>query len=157
MNDHDAIRNLIARYSHAVEAIDPDAYAAVFTEDGTMTEYGETVQGRDRLRAMMAHGDSLREKDGDLTAFHRHTQMNSLIEVDGDAGTTITDFLILVFERTGWRVLGSGRYHDRVVRQADGQWLFASRVVEFSGGVVLDGQDPGHNERMAQIFRSVMS
>ena len=81
MKDYDAIRNLIARYSHAAEAIDPDAYAAVFTENGSMTEYGETVTTRDRLRAMMAHGQSIRTKRGEFTEFYRHLQMNSLIRV----------------------------------------------------------------------------
>ena len=154
MKDYDAIRNLIARYSHAAEVIDPDAYAAVFTENGSMTEYGETVTTRDRLRAMMAHGQSIRAKRGEFTEFYRHLQMNSLIEVDGDTGTTITDFLLLVFDGEGWRVRGTGRYRDEVVKEADGQWLFKSRVVEFSGGVTLDGQDPEHEGRMAAIFRS---
>jgi uncharacterized protein (TIGR02246 family) len=121
VEDFIEIQQLCARYNHAVDHGDGEAFAAMFTEDGTLLA-GSTVSGRAALAAFAASvPESLSNP--------RHIATN--IVIAGDAGAATVSAYLQVWARVGAdtapRLVTSGQYDDRVVAQ-DGGWLFASRV-----------------------------
>ena len=52
--DRSAIEALMWRYVRALDTMDPDAYAAVFTEDGTFGSGSTQRKGRADIKQMVA-------------------------------------------------------------------------------------------------------
>lgn len=155
MTDYEEIQNLIARYAHAADSFATDEWAELFTEDGSLTEYGETITGRDRIKAL---GDLARQtKDREIALAHKHIQTNSAINVHGDRASARTDLMVVILSDTGWQVRGCGTYADEFVRDADGQWRFKSRTVTWSGESGHDPLNPGSAKLFQERFRQVMA
>jgi uncharacterized protein (TIGR02246 family) len=110
--DRDEILQLMYRYNHAIDGGDVTGWAATFTADGVFDVAGQVRAGRDELIAFAAsvHG-------------YRHTVVNPVIDVVGDAATVRAYFVVY----QGTAVAGTGTYEDEVVRTPDG-WRFAKRV-----------------------------
>jgi hypothetical protein len=54
------------------------------------------------------------------------------VEIGGGAAESTSD--LLIYDRIAdgpWTLTAVGRYRDRLVRDPDGQWLFAERRLEF--------------------------
>jgi uncharacterized protein (TIGR02246 family) len=115
--DRDAIRDVVARYCHNIDAGDADGVAALFTEDGVFDPgYPgfEPLEGRDAIRALV----------GGLTAGTVHHMVTDLAyDVDGDRATGIATFIVTA----GTAIVTVGRYHDELARVA-GAWRFVRRV-----------------------------
>jgi uncharacterized protein (TIGR02246 family) len=118
--DERAIRNLVARYCHAIAERDDEAWAATWSEDGEWRVLGATVRGRE---AVLAHYRKL------VAPVRWVVQVahDGIVELEGD--TAVGRWLILEWlqwqdGRAGQNV---GRYRDSYVRGADGQWRFAER------------------------------
>jgi len=130
--DRTRIRELTARYNRCFDDGDVDGFAATFTEDGVMEVLGGfTVSGRAGLAEMCR-----RTPYGVV-----HVTADATVEVDGDRA--IQDMTILVLARPkpdaapAERISAlqrSGRYHDELVRTADG-WRFSRRTVSLDGGI----------------------
>lgn len=116
--DRDAIRDLFARYSLYTDTQQPDAYAALFTDDGELVaaSLGMHAAGRDALRELASSYG---------TAMH-HAVVNEVIDVDGDRADARSSFLVL----SGGQVAMSGRYTDALQR-VDGEWRIARRELVF--------------------------
>jgi uncharacterized protein (TIGR02246 family) len=122
--DRTRIRELTARYNRCFDDGDPDGFAATFTEDGVMEVEGTfSVTGRHGLAEMVRH-----------TPYGVvHVTVDATVEVDGDRA--VQDVKLLVLSRPGpdagagatSRLTNTGRYHDELVRTADG-WRFTRRV-----------------------------
>jgi len=126
------IRELTARYNRCFDDGDSDGFAATFTDDGVMEVVGGfRVEGRDALAGMCRH-----------TPYGVvHVTVDATVTVNGDRAEQDTTVLVLqrpkpdagpderrsTLERTG-------RYHDDLVRTADG-WRFAWRRVVLDGGI----------------------
>jgi uncharacterized protein (TIGR02246 family) len=110
--DRDEILQLMYRYNHAIDSGDAPGWAATFTADGVFDVAGRLMSGRDELIAFASsvHG-------------YRHTVVNPVIDVAGDAATVRAYFVVF----TGTALAGIGTYQDEVVRTPDG-WRFAKRV-----------------------------
>jgi ketosteroid isomerase-like protein len=115
-----AIRDLVARYCHAIAERDDKAWADTWAEDGEWVVLGSAVRGRDAILAhyqrlvsgvrwvvQFAH-DGLLEIDG-ATARGRWQIVEHMQGLKGGGGTNIA------------------RYRDAYVRGADGRWRFARR------------------------------
>jgi hypothetical protein len=92
-DDKAEIENLQARYLLAMDFMDADAYAEVFTEDGVMDWAGGVIEGLEAIRAFMASGRYNPARDAaeaDWQAASRHFIMNQVIKVDGNKATAIT-------------------------------------------------------------------
>jgi uncharacterized protein (TIGR02246 family) len=114
--DLEEIRTLLARYCFAIDSLDADAWADLFTEDGVFHyALGEPLVGREALRQFvsMVPGD------------RHHLTMNELIEVDGDNATVRA--YALVTKESPPVISAVGEYEDMLRRTADG-WRFARRV-----------------------------
>ena len=128
--DRARIRELTARYNRAFDDGDPDGFAATFIEEGVMEVEGTfSVSGRDGLAEMVRH-----------TPYGVvHVTVDATVEVDGDKA--VQDVKMLVLSRPGpdaasgarTTLTNSGRYHDELVRTADG-WRFTRRTAVLDGG-----------------------
>jgi uncharacterized protein (TIGR02246 family) len=119
-DDERAIRNLVARYCHAIAERDDRAWAATWAEDGEWLVLGASVRGREEILShyrklvagvrwvvQVAH-DGIVEPKGD-TALGRWLILEHLQWAKGGGGTNV------------------GRYLDTYVRADDGEWRFARR------------------------------
>ncbi len=119
------IRELVARYDHAIDSGDAEGWIECFTEDGVW-DGGPRVEGR---AALLAFARSL-PTDPDFAVFRgaRHFVTNFLIDGDGDGDEARLrcDNLMLRPRAGGVEALAGADYDDRL-RRVDGRWLFASR------------------------------
>jgi uncharacterized protein (TIGR02246 family) len=121
------IRRLLAEYCHAYDDGRADDFAALFTEDAEFRVFGTTRNGRREIRDTIG-----RQQPGMPPG--QHVTYNSVIDVDPDGETAraSTDFLYLRKEANGHVITAAGRYHDRLVRNAD-RWRFGRRTIVFLG------------------------
>jgi ketosteroid isomerase-like protein len=130
MSDEEAIRNLIGRYAHAIDDDDLATVETLLTEDVQLVENGVVLTPRSRLLAMIK---AFQEKmqDSEVLA-DKHLYLNSVIHVDGDRATVLSDAVVVKCDADGWHITAVGRYDDVVVRLDDG-WRFSRRVIDFIG------------------------
>ena len=129
MRDDDrAIRDLVARYCHAIAEKDDKAWAETWAADGEWVVLGATVRGRD---AIFAHYQKLVSGVNWVVQFAH----DGLLEIDGDTARGRW----LIAEYLQWPQGAGGqniaRYRDDYVRGPDGRWRFARRelLVTFIG------------------------
>jgi 3-phenylpropionate/cinnamic acid dioxygenase small subunit len=129
--DHEDIRQLVARYNQGIDLGDYDQFVSTFTEDGSFQVLGlaDDVpvdgrhQGHDALRDLAA------VHYGNFQGRARHWATNLLIEGDGDEATMqcyLNGFRAGQGESA--MLASTGIYRDKLRRTADG-WRFMERVV----------------------------
>lgn len=129
-DDHEAIRQLLARYNFAVDFGETDAWAACFVADGvflcTGLPDGHPLGGRHQGPAELAAYARTHYETNSGTA--RHWNWNLVIDGDGNAATM--KCYLAAQSGTGVNaVLRSiGVYRDKL-RKVDGNWLFEERHV----------------------------
>jgi hypothetical protein len=129
--DRAAITELMWNYVRAIDTWNEDAYALVFTPDGS---FG-AAKGRDALRKMvtdMKKSRAAREaKDAKPTTMH-HIMSNQHIEFIDRDRARVHYYWMTVFAAQPQpqppQVAAAGRGVDEVVR-VDGKWLIKSRNV----------------------------
>ncbi|WP_179377919.1 nuclear transport factor 2 family protein [Rhodococcus sp. ACS1] len=138
--DYEEIRQLIARYSHALDFQDLETFANLFTPDGSFNSnavrpgVAGTHTGSDELRAFAA-------ASGTHAAGHtRHTSNSVLIE--GDGVTARASSYCLITHDYGVPDKGTkgpfsgisrtGLYIDELVK-LDDRWHFKSRTFRYDG------------------------
>jgi uncharacterized protein (TIGR02246 family) len=133
--DRAAIEALMWRYVRALDSFDPDAYAAVFTEDGTFGSGSTQRKGRADIKQMVADlkkGRADREAAGEKPAPMYHVIANHQIEFLGPNEARYDSYWMTVFgavgQETPVRVAAAGRGVDQLVR-VNGQWLIKNRNV----------------------------
>lgn len=130
--DWTRIRELTARYNRCFDDGDVEGFAATFTEDGVMEVIGGfVVEGRQGLQEMCR-----RTPYGVV-----HVTVDPTIDIDDD--TAVQDVTVMVLQRPKpdaapaerhTTLERSGRYHDELVRTAEG-WRFKRRSVTLDGGM----------------------
>ena len=136
IQDRAAIEALMWRYVRALDTLDADAYAAVFTEDGTFGSGSTQRKGRADLRAMVADlkkGRAEREAAGQASSAPMyHVITNDHLEFLGPDEARFDSYWMTVFGAAGAetppRVAAAGRGVDQLVR-VGGQWLIKNRNV----------------------------
>ena len=122
--DHLAIRELYARYNHAISAGDGDAWAALFTPDGCFSNARETVRGTTNLAVYS--NDFARARNA------RYWVDNIVIEAtpEGAAGACyLALYHVTPGEAAGPATLQlTGLYSDTFTKW-EGQWRFATRHI----------------------------
>lgn len=124
-DDRNEIRELIARYSHLEDSGDAEAWAELFTTDGSFTgSKGNVVQGREALRDFAADRwlrPEVRE--------YVHWIGNVVITpTEEGAETDSYQMLVQVNADGGCSVRKLSGKHDRL-RREDGRWRFQNRAV----------------------------
>jgi uncharacterized protein (TIGR02246 family) len=140
--DEREIRNLVARYCHAIGERDDAAWADTWAEDGEWRVLGACLRGRD---AILAHYLKLVAGVRWVVQFAH----DGIVRVEGDAASGRWQIHELLQWESGAGGRNIGRYRDRYVRCADGAWRFALR--EFHavhlGPPDLSGGPPAHRAR----------
>jgi len=129
--DRAAINRLMWDYVRAIDTWNPDAYAAVFTEDGS---FGAT-QGRQALRDMvsgMAAGRAERAAGGEEVANLHHVMSNQVISFV-NPNRAVVNYYWQTVSRGGPggaspNLIAQGWGEDVVVK-TNGRWLIESRNV----------------------------
>jgi hypothetical protein len=121
--DHWDISNLIARYAELLNLGRIDEVGELFRY-GKITSVGNptTYAGTDEVVAMYRESVHFPEKVPDTLIFTTNLQ----IEVDGDAATSRSYFLVVHQGAEGVEPVLAGRYHDEFVKR-DGRWWFQHR------------------------------
>jgi 3-phenylpropionate/cinnamic acid dioxygenase small subunit len=118
---HEEVRRTLAEYCHTVDDGRFDEFALLWAEHATVEVLGQRVDGRAAIRDWIAQAMPA-DKRG------RHVTGNSVITVDGDRASALSDFLF--YDRT-WAVTAAGRYEDELVR-AGSRWVFTRRTIHLS-------------------------
>ncbi len=129
VGDRIAIESLMWNYVRAIDSWNADAYAAVFTEDGSFMG----TAGRENLHAMVAGLAANRPADAPAL---QHVMSNQNIAFTGPDSAVVNYYWQTVSAgspgTTAPQVLGAGVGRDEVVR-VDGTWLIAHRDVAAGG------------------------
>ena len=115
--DREEMIELVARYNHAIDSRDAQAWADTFTEDGRFhVPPKHDVRGREALVAFIG---SFGPPGG------HHWTTNFLIEGDGDDATMLVESIFI----RGGDASGRGKYVN-TMKRVDGRWKFAERKAE---------------------------
>jgi uncharacterized protein (TIGR02246 family) len=128
--DRVAIDALLAGYAYAFDTGDGEAFADLFTPDGSFVNVGvATMTGRDELVDFV--NARFEQAPG-----VRHFTANVLVEPNGDGATGRAYVWVIRLDGDGpLRLRNTGEYTDEFVRTAAG-WRFAKRT--FSSWVGAD-------------------
>jgi len=122
--DQIAIHDLAARFTDAVNRRDPDALAALFTEDGQWHVPGvPPAQGRAAISERLA---------GLLENFARLIQLthSGHVDVDGESASAVWYVTETAQDAADNGFEFTGAYTDTLVRTAEG-WRFSQRSFAF--------------------------
>ncbi len=123
--EQEEVRRTLALYAHRHDSRDADGYADLFARDGSFVSARAQHRGRGAVKEFIA--DLYRSQPTERRT--KHLCGNSIIDVDGQSATAVTDFV--AYERQGdgpWQVHTIGQYQDKLVLE-DGMWRFAERHV----------------------------
>lgn len=133
--DRAAIEALMWRYVRALDSMDPDGYAAVFTEDGSFGSGNTQRKGRADLKSMVADLKKSRDERaaaGTPSPAMYHVIANHQITFTGPNEARYDSYWMTVFGSAGAdappRVAAAGRGVDQLVR-INGEWLIKNRNV----------------------------
>ncbi len=118
------IRDVLERYFFALDTRDEALLASCFTGDATIL-YHVGSPAEVALRGREAIVRRLHGRTKDFTAT-THARSNTVARVNGDTATADTHAVVHVLTGSHMRVRGI-RYHDVLVRQADG-WQIRERT-----------------------------
>jgi uncharacterized protein (TIGR02246 family) len=113
--DYIDIQQLYARYTHAIDASDAEAYAALFTADGSFNNN----KGRDALLAF------IKNRKAGVSMRHLNTNLVITPSPEGAKGAVYNMFLNV--GETNPTVTGFSKYDDTLVKTPEG-WRFKTRV-----------------------------
>jgi SnoaL-like domain len=120
----EAVRSLIAAYTHALDDGRTDDLVASFCLDGSCDFPGMgTYEGHDALREAFAKWKPRRPQ--------RHLVFNTLVtEWSDEEARAVSDVVFILQGKTGWNIQVVGRYQDTFLCE-DGAWKFSRRTAEF--------------------------
>ena len=124
-DEKDAIREVMARYAHALDDCRFADVAALFAPDGEWTTNYGTARGRAAIAALLT---SVVPRPGEGPQ-RKHYIANILVTLEGDTARAVSDYLVVRQSETGLIPVMGGRYHDTFVKQA-GTWYFARKQLE---------------------------
>lgn len=134
-DDREAIHALLWQYTRALDTMNSEAYAAVFTADGQFLSGNTGAKGKQALMDMVAgvkKGRDDRAAKGEAVPPMYHMTMDSWIEFVDDTHARHHSYWQTVFGAAGPdtapRVAAAGRGIDDLVK-VDGRWFIQTRNV----------------------------
>jgi hypothetical protein len=119
VTDADEIRNTLARFCQCLDDRRFEEFSQTFAEDGS---FGERV-GRAAIFEWISHAELATRPE----LKRKHAVSNIVVTIDGDTAHTPSDLVMFDQVGDGPFAIKLGRYTDELVRQPNGQWLFAKR------------------------------
>ena len=121
-DEKDAIRELMARYCHALDACQFGEVAALFAEDGEWTTTYGSARGRAQIEALLS---SVVPKPGEGPQ-RKHYITNIVIKLDGARAEARSDYLVVRESEGGLMPVMGGTYMDDFAKR-DAVWQFARK------------------------------
>jgi ketosteroid isomerase-like protein len=116
------LHELSARYAHAFDGGDAEAFAGLFADDAAFVlPNGTRVEGAEMIRELVASRAAEAPK-------MRHLITNLVVEETPGGARGVSYFYCVRLPDDGFRLLNIGRYVDEYTK-TDGGWRFASRSV----------------------------
>jgi uncharacterized protein (TIGR02246 family) len=137
-DEKDGIRELMARYCHALDACNFGEVASLFAEDGEWTTTYGSARGRAEIEALLA---SVVPKPGEGPQ-RKHYITNIVIKLgDGGRADARSDYLVIREAEGGLIPVMGGTYLDTFVKNDD-VWLFARKelVHNIAGDMALKNE-----------------
>lgn len=135
VRDRQQIEDLMWRYARALDSLDAEAYAAVYTEDGEFVSGREATKGRAALKTYIqgvAKSRDERRAKGENPTGTLHMVTNHRITFTDPDHAKIEAYWLTMFPGSGAetpaRIGGVGRSVEDLVR-VKGQWLIQRRDV----------------------------
>lgn len=147
--DHQAIRDIVARYSWALDTGDVEGFVACFATDGLLVWDAFDVPLQWQGAGALRHFASFL-RDQPSTAGRQHHVTNLLVEEA--AGGAVGKAFVAVAMRQGdgpHRLNVMGWYEDAYRREGDG-WKLAKRTIRDWSGPVVGGLAGQTGEREAR-------
>ncbi len=139
LQDKLAIQALIVRYGTALDTLDADAYAGVFTTDAELDVAGNVRKGRQQIREIVTGLQRTRDDNkakGTPSPALYHVISNTMIDVLSSDEARHRSYwqTVRVGPNNQVTVGAMGQYEDVIVKRS-GQWLIRSRkITPFTGG-----------------------
>ncbi len=141
------LQELQARYAHAIDSDDIEAWPGYFTEDAQYTILSRENAERGLpapilwcRNAAMMRDRVVALRNANIYEEHRYRHATSgliITSVDGDTVTTESSYIVVRTGQVGVaEVYSAGSYHDTVVKTAEG-WRYAERKVIYDTSRVL--------------------
>ena len=123
------IRDLLRRYAFFIDDGRGDDFEELFAEDAAFNVLDMRLRGRATIR---------KEFIGPSGRLRKHLAFPAVIEIRSPTEARAwSDFIMVRLPNPDNAGLGEvyqmGRYHDRLIKQADGRWRFAARNVFLLG------------------------
>jgi hypothetical protein len=119
------ILDLMARYSHAQDEGDVEAFIACYVADPVLDVTYKTVEGAAALREFAEYFAAKPGRPG-----WQHHITSSVIDGDSERCTVKSHLLFIVRDpQEGSKVSGHATYYDDCLKQ-DGRWRIARHVVK---------------------------
>ncbi len=130
--DRAAIENLIVKYGIALDTLDADTYASVFTPDAEFTFGGNTYHGRAEIRKIVTGLEQRRasQPPANPPVKQYHAITNTMIEFVNDHEAHHRSYWQTIRGPSAgpFTVGGMGTYVDTIVKR-NGEWLIAKREI----------------------------
>jgi uncharacterized protein (TIGR02246 family) len=137
-DEKDAIRELMARYCHALDACNFSEVASLFAEDGEWTTTYGSACGRAQIETLLA---SVVPKPGEGPQ-RKHYITNIIVMLAGeDRASARSDYLVIRESPAGLIPVMGGTYLDMFVKR-EGAWRLARKelVHNIAGDMALKRQ-----------------
>jgi hypothetical protein len=122
LEDKDAIREVMARYCHALDSGRFHDVAALFLPKGEWTtDYGRAI-GPAEIEALLSNTVPTKGEGPQ----RKHYITNTVITLHGDVADCISDYLIVRESENGLMPVMGGTYKDRFQKEG-GRWYFARK------------------------------
>ena len=119
-DEKDAIRELMSRYCHALDACRFGEVASLFAEDGVWTTTYGNARGRTQIETLLA---SVVPKPGEGPQ-RKHYITNIIVTLAGeDRANARSDYLVIRESPAGLIPVMGGTYLDMFVKR-EGEWQF---------------------------------
>jgi ketosteroid isomerase-like protein len=131
------INRVLNAYAHSIDYGPEAAWLDLFTADAVLSydfdvarSRGQTerenmrFEGREEIAGFWRHHTHAPDR------YHKHFMVEPQIVIDGDTAAVECYYAKLDETPDGPRMSSFGRYRDRLRREADGRWRFATREAE---------------------------
>jgi uncharacterized protein (TIGR02246 family) len=141
------IQALIVRYGTALDTLDADAYAGVFTTDAELDVAGNVRKGRQQIREIVTGLQRTRDENkakGTSSPALYHVISNTTIEILSNEEARHRSYwqTVRVGPNSQVTVGAIGQYEDVIVKRG-GQWLIRSRkITPFTDGTTTAAAQP---------------
>jgi ketosteroid isomerase-like protein len=121
LQDRQAISDVLATYSRAVDRLDRELLLSVYHDDA-IDDHGVFVGTPEQF------ADWVVDMHTRTHLSHQHCIFNHTVDLDGDVAHVESYFMFVGLNRTGKPLaMSGGRYLDRMEKR-DGRWAIAARV-----------------------------